>query len=128
MQDNMKRIGELSDTYYDRYSFVKQNPEYNDALPFVKRKTIRISLALIQNIIACPQYFTKRYLNIKVNQLRSIPITQDDKLHKRVKLDMYMIKISPKLYTILKTLYVRIFQVTNKLKITNRQTVNLNVW
>ena len=126
IKEEMKKYGDFSDAYYERYSFVKQHPEYHSVLPLVRHKTIRLGMTLIRNMIACPQYFTDEYYKIKVEQLRSIPITREDKFRTVLKLEMYMIKISPRLYKILKAFYFRVIYVTNKLKITDRATVSLD--
>ena len=114
---------DFSDACWERYLFTKQHPEYHRVLPIVKHKTIRLCLVLIRNMIACPQYFTDEYFKVKVEQLRSIPLTLNDMLQTVEKFEMYMIKISPKIYKILRALYIRIIHVTNKLKITNKSTI-----
>jgi glycosyltransferase involved in cell wall biosynthesis len=124
IRKEMKNYSDFSDAYYERYCFVKQHPEYHSALPFIEHKTICLCLGLLRNMMAYPQYFTDEYFKVKVEQLRSIPLTHNDKLRTVLKYEMYMIKMSPKLYKILRSVYVRIIHGANKLKITKRQTSN----
>ena len=124
----MKIQRDISDAYYERYSFVKQHPEYHSVLSPVKHKTICLCIGLIRNMMVFPQYFTNEYFKVKAEQLRSIPLTHEDNLRAALKIEMYIIKMSPKLYKILRTFYVRIIHITNKLKLTNKQTSDLMFW
>jgi len=124
IQDDMKRYCEISDAYYERYSFVKQHPEYYNSLPFYKHKTICLCLGYIRNMIEYPKYFRKDHFKCKVEQLHSISITKEDKLRKGLRLEKYMIRISPKLYKFLRMLFVCIIRIANKLNITNIKTSN----
>ena len=116
----MKSQRDYSDAYFDRYSFVKQHPEYHSALASVKYMTNCAGIHLLRNMIVNPQYFTSDYFYAKSEQLRSISLNQGDKLGRRLKIDFYLLKISPGLYKILRSFYVRIIRVTNRLKITDR--------
>ena len=120
IQAEMKGQRDYSDAYYDRYLFVKQHPEYHSALPSVKYMTNCLGIHLLRNMIVNPQYFTNDYFYVKSEQLRSIPLTREDKLGRRLKIDFYILKISPGLYKMLRSLYVRIIRITNRLKFTDR--------
>jgi len=127
LKKELKKISDVSDLYYERYSFVKQYPEYHEALPFVSFYIIWLFTILIRNIIAYPQCFSKDYYKVKIEQFRSISIIKNDKFRRVAKLDIYVIKISPMLYKILMSVYLQIIHVTNKLKITNRP-VTITRW
>ena len=116
-QMKLKNIIDHSDAYFERYLFVSQHPEYHAALPFVKSETIKFTQQLLYHIIVFPQHFTKEYYKTKAEQLRAIPITREDNYRRRTKIEMKVLKISPKLYKIL----TRIILFTNRLKITNRR-------
>jgi len=122
IQDDMKRFCEITDAWYDRYIFLKPHPEYNNIIKFVKHKTICLCMGLMRNMIVYPKCFPKEHFKYTVKQLSSISITQDDKLHKLIKFEIRIIMFNPKLYKILRTLYVFVIRITNKLKITNRKT------
>ena len=118
----MKKVSDFSDAYCDRYAFTTRHTEYHEALPFVKYMTVYTGIHLLRNMIAYPQQFTNDYFFAKAEQLRSISLTQEDKLGRSVKIDLHLLKISPKLFKCLRSLYVRLIHVTNKLKITNQPT------
>ena len=116
----MKKISDYSDANFERYSFVVNHPEYQSVLPFIKHKTINLAVGLMRNMVAYPQYFTKEYIKVKTEQLRSITPSEEYKLQRGINFELNIIKISPQLYKILRLLYVFTIRVTNKLKITNR--------
>ena len=124
MLKEMKNFSDFSDAYYERYSFVKKHPEYHSTMPTVKYTTMCLCIGLLRNMISCPQYFTGNCFMAKSKQLRSIPYNQEDKKRLRydMRRDLFVIRMNPLLYKILRTIYSRVIQVTNKLKITNRQT------
>jgi len=128
MKEDMKRCSEISDGYFERYSFVKQYPEYSNILPYVKGSTINWKLMLIRNMVAVPQYFTKEYFKVKVEQLNSIPINIENRFSRKIKLEIKLIKFSPTLYKILRGLYNCIIRATNKLKITNKRIIYIMEW
>lgn len=121
----MKNLGDFSNAYYERYSFVNRHPEYHSVLPQVKRTTICMGINLLRNMIVFPQYFTNEYFTTKAKQLSSISLTKKDRLRRSVKSELYVLKISPKCYQLMRWLYVRVIVVTNKLKLTNRPTFYL---
>ena len=123
----LKNLSDLSDAYYECYSFVKQYPEYHRALPLVKRMTARLGMRLLHNIIEYPQYLSNEFFRIKAEQLRSIPFRQEDRLRRGLEIELYILNISPKLYRILRTLYVRTIRMTNRLKITDKYPSTLSV-
>ena len=123
MQGDIKNQCDYFDAWHERYCFVAQHPEYHSALPSIKLWVLRLGFnLLLPNIIVQPQYFTKDYFDAKAKEMRSIPITQSDRLSRRLKINLYVLKLSPKLYKFLKTFYLHILRIANKLKITNRQT------
>ena len=121
IQKEMKNYSDFSDAYYERYCFLKQYPEYHSVLPLVKHTATCLCLGLMRNMVVYPQYFTDEYFKVKAEQLRTIPLTKEDKLRTALKFEMYMVKISPMLFQIWRSFYVRIIHLTNKLKITDRQ-------
>ena len=127
LKTELKKISDVSDLYYERYSFVKQHPEYHEALPFVCFYIVWLYKILLRNIIAYPQCFSKNYYEVKIQQFCSISIIQDDQFRTVAKLDIFFIKISPQLYKILMSMYFQIIHVTNKLKITNRP-ITITSW
>ena len=121
MPTEMKKISDISDLYFERFSFAERHPEYHDALPYTKRRAMLFGIYILRNIIACPKLFPDGYLKAKMKQMRSISLSENTYLSRRLKYEWYVLKISPKLYQFLIALYFCMIRVTNRLKITNRK-------
>jgi len=121
-QAELKIHSDFSDGYYERYSFVIQHPEYHSVLPFVLFMTAGLGLSLLRNIIVYPLYFSDEYYKLKVKQMRSITLPPNSFIPGGLKAELFLLKINPKLYKFVRSLYVGIINVTNRLKITNRET------
>ena len=118
----MKNLSDLSDAYYECYSFVNRYSEYHSVLPQVKFMTICLGISLLGNMINYSQYFSDDCFKAKANQMSSIPIFQGYHLLSfSVKIQLLVFKLNPKLYRILRLFYVRIIHVTDKLKITDKR-------
>ena len=116
-----KKLTDLSDLYYERFSFVEQHPEYQDALSNTKKRAMLFGIYTLRNIIACPNLFPDVYFDVKMKQMRSISLSKDDFIRRKLKYEWYMLKISPKMYKFLRSLYFYMIRVTNRLKITDRK-------
>ena len=119
---HLRNLSEFSDTYFDRYFFVKQHPEYYSEMPYVKYMTLCVGLNLLRNIIEHKKYFTDNYFSTKSSQLRSISLDREDKLQRGLKVDLFLLKIGTKWYKLVRKSYAWIISVTNKLKLTNKRT------
>jgi len=120
-QMKLKKYRDHVDAYFERYGFVKQHPEYQAALPCVKRDAIKAGIILLRNIIVFPQHFTKEYFREKMEQVFSISIARNDHLPSGLKIELYLIKNCFKLYKFLLKLYVQVVFLTNRLKITDKR-------
>ena len=118
----LKNLADFSDEYCEIYVFTKSYPQYHPALAHVATYALRLTLQLLRNIIESPQYFTKDYFDTKTKQVRSISLYRQRKLQTGLKIEYYLIKISPRLYKIFRLFYAGIIKMTNKLKITNKKT------
>jgi len=117
------KIREWSEALYEAYCFLERYPEYHSVSNFLKQKyLICVSVRLLHLMIACPQQFTSEYFSYKTKQLRSIPLGKGDWIPRKAKIELYLLKISPILYKILRMFYNRVIQFTNRLKITNKRT------
>jgi len=119
---HLRNLSEFSDTYFDRYSFVKQHPEYYSEMPYVKYMTLCVGLNLLRNIIERPKYFTDNYFITKSAQLRSISLRRDDKLQRGLRIDLFVLKIGIGWYKLMRESLMLFFKVTNRLKLTNKRT------
>ena len=119
----MKNGFDLSEARLERYLFIKQHSEYHKVLPFIQRGAIINGMGFLRTMMIHPQYFSKEEITGRVVQLRSIPFPQGEKLQRSVKIELYLLKISPKLYKFLRSFYVQVIRVTNRLKITDKCTV-----
>jgi len=124
LQKDFKNSRTITDAIYNRYIFVEQNPEYHSALPIVKYMAICSGIYLLRNIIAHPQYFTNNYINVKMKQIRSIPVLREYKLPRGIKIEWYTLRVNSKLYQFLRLVFIGIIRVTNRLKITNKRTTH----
>ena len=114
IRKELKRLGDFSDAYYECYSFVKQHPEYHKVLPLIQRKTIIQGFSFLRKLMVYPQYFSDEYFTGKVGQLRSIPYPRGEKLRRVLKIKLYILKISPKLYEFLLKVYKHFFPSSPK--------------
>jgi len=123
IQRALKNHIDFFEAWKDRYYFVQLHPEYHSALPNLKFWVLVLGLCLLRNIIVYPRYFADNYFHETAKQLRSISLLSNDKLRGSLKIEFYLLKISTKLYKMLRLSYVMIIKIINKLKITcNRRT------
>lgn len=129
ISNQLKNQCDFLDAWQDRYLFVLQHPEYNVALLTVKLWVLRLGIHLLRNIIVYSQYFTvdvDKMFYTKAKQLRAIPLTRRDGLQRGIRFEFYILKFTgAKCYRFLRSTYVMIINITNRLKITNRKTGNL---
>ena len=123
--EEMKNLSDFSDAYYERYSFVNRYSEYHSALPQVKHITIRMGIHLLRNMVLFPHFFSGKYFVDKAKQISSISLTEKDRLTRAMKIELRVLKISPKCYKLLRWLYVRVVIASNNLKLTNKPTFYL---
>lgn len=122
LRTDLKNVSDLSDAYHDRYTFVKQYPEYHSVLENLKKKTFCAGLLSLRNMVVYPQHFTKEYFYLKANQTRSFSFSKKDNLSRGYTIDLFLLKINTKLFALFRFLYARIFNLTNRLKITQKRT------
>ena len=116
VQKETKKIKDSGDTYFERYSFVKEHPEYHRVLPLIKLRTVSAGLNLLHNIIKYPQHFTDNYFNIKAKQLSSILYSEEDNWPRLMLFKFYLLKISPRLYKFVIIFYSWVIHVINWFK------------
>jgi len=126
VQKAIKNHCDFLDAWQDRYFFVEQHSEYHSALADTKKWVLVLGINLLRNIIVYPKYTSDEYFSEKAKQLRSFSLSKNDKLKVSLKIEFYLLKISPKAYKIFRLLYEMIINITNKLKITtNKRADNL---
>ena len=121
IEAEIKNDYDFSNALYERYLFINQHPEYHKVLPLIQRKTIYHSIRFLRKTTIHPQYISKGNFTDIVGQLRTIPFPKGEKLQRSLKIELYLLKISPKLYKFLRMFHIQIFRVTNTLKITNKK-------
>ena len=125
-QAELKNHFDFSEGFCERYFFVKQHPEYHSALPHLECYVLRINIFLLRNILIFPQYFANDYFNTKAKQVRSVSLSKKNKLQRGLKIDYYVLKFAgTNFYKFFRLAFVKAIKITNKLKITNRQTYHL---
>ena len=124
ISNQLKNQFDFFEAWQERYPFVVQHPEYHIALPPVKLWVLRLGIHLLRNIIVYPQYFTvdvDKLFDTTAKQLRAIPLTRKDRLQRALKFEYYVLKFAGvKCYRFLRSRYVNIIHITNRMKITNR--------
>ena len=116
----MKRRIDRSLALYECYLFVRQHPEYHSALPIVASLAISSGVHLLGNMIEYSQFFSDDCFKIKANQIISIPIPQGYHLFSfGIKIQLFILRISPGMYRMIRLVYNRVIHVTNRLKITD---------
>ena len=123
LQKELKTQSYFFDAYFERYTFVKQHPEYHSALPYTKCMTAAAGIVLLHYIHLFPQYFADGYFKVVSEQMRSIPLTCGDKLKRSFKIELYILKISPKLFKIIRSFIFIMITGANKLKLTKKQAI-----
>ena len=122
----LKNHTDLYDAWYERYIFVQKYPEYHSAIPHLKFWTLVLGMCLLRNLIVHQSYRKKDYFYTTAKQLRSFSLSSNDKLRGFIKIEFYLLKISPIIYKIFRWMYVMVIKITNKLRITsNRKTDSL---
>ena len=122
VQDELKKISEWSDAFYECYDFVENHKEYHSVLKTVKLHTMCAGMRLLHCILTYPKQFAREAFSIKAKQLLSIPLVKGDLIPRNAKNEMYLLKISPVLFKIYRQLYHHVIQFANQLKITNRRS------
>lgn len=116
VQKQMKAYSDFSDAYYERYIFTKQYLEYHNALSHVKLEATCVGINLLRCMLKYPQCFTDEYFKVKSEQIRSISFNRGEKLPIRYRLDLYLLKVSPKSFKMLRSLYFSVIKVIYKPK------------
>ena len=92
---------------YERYLFVKQHPQYHSALPRVKFLAVNTGIIFLHYLHLYPKYYNDDYFKDISKQICSIPFTREDKLKRSLKIQLCILRISPKLYKVIRTLYIK---------------------
>ena len=93
---------------YERYLFVKQHPQYHTALPRVKYLAINTGIIFLHHLHIYPNDSNYDYFEDISKQICSIPVNREDNLKRSLKIQLCILRMSPKLYKILRTIFVRI--------------------
>ena len=122
----LKNHCDYFESWFDRFCFVNQHPEYHSKLPHIKMYVLFIGIGLLRNILVFPKYFDVDYFRKNAEKLSSIFITRKDKLPRGLKIEFYILKYAGAIsYKFMRTLYVAILNIMNRLKIKNRPTYTL---
>ena len=80
--------------YYDRYLFVKQHPQYHEALPNVKRRMLYRGLIFLRNLVDYPDILPDKAYSRQARLLKSVPLSYRD-IPFLLKIDFLILKIAP---------------------------------
>ena len=90
---------------YSRYLFVKKNPQYHSMLQTIKERTLVEGVITLRQMAAYPQYTSGEQFQIQSKWMRAIPLSKKDALSFGFKLDIFLLKIHPKLYLMVRKIY-----------------------
>ena len=125
IEKELKKRSDSSDADYDHYTFVKEHPEYHSVLPLKKSMAAESGISILNYMILYPQYCNKDFFHKKMKQMRAISFNSNEKATRRVKVSLFLLKISPKLFILMRKFWIRMLMVTNKVKITNNYNYKL---
>ena len=92
---------------YNRYLFVKQYPQYHRMLQIIKERAMVEGVISLRDMVAFPQYSSEDHFHVQVNRLQTIPLSfRKDALSFGLKLDIFLLKVHPKLYKTVRKLYL----------------------
>ncbi|MCL2074476.1 MAG: glycosyltransferase [Marinilabiliaceae bacterium] len=121
----LKKLSDWSEVIYECYSFIAQHSEYHAAKTKLGDYVKCVGMRLLRCMVVFPKHFKYQNFRSTAQQVRSIPFRKGELLPKSIRIEIYILKISPLIYKFYRTFYNKIIQFTNKLKITNRDTYRL---
>ena len=94
---------------YSRYLFVKKHPQYHIMLQTIKERTMVEGVISLRQMVANPQYTSDEDFQVQAKWLRAIPLCKRDALSFGFKLDIFLLKIHPGLYRMVRRFYALTF-------------------
>ena len=125
IEKEIKKYCDYSDADYDHYAFVKKYPEYHSALPLKKIMAAESGIRILNYMILYPKHCKKEYYQTKVEQMCAMSFSSNEKLPRRIKISLFLLKISPILFKLMRKFWIRMLMITNRLKITNNHNYKL---
>jgi len=131
IRKDCKNKSDFYDAFYECYSFTKQHREYHKVLSLIQGKMIEQGIYCLRMMVRHPLYFSDDGFAVISKRLRSIPFPKGEKLQRRLKIELFLVKIHPEFYKIvmsqthwiycfckktLKSLYAWLIRVTNSQK------------
>ena len=105
IQNKINHIYQFSQNLYGRYLFVEQHPEYHSMLQHVQRRVFTHGFRLLRNMVIYPKNASDEWFKTQTRQLRSITLPRKNELSLGLKLDLFLLKIHPKCFKIIRKLY-----------------------
>jgi len=121
----MKKHNDCCDALFERFLFIRQHPEYHAVTHNHVWLTLYFLKPLLRNIVAFPQYFSKNCLKIRAKQLISIAVYRKDLISTKWQFYIFLMKIHPKCYQLVRWVYIRLISIYNKLTKSNKKTYRL---
>ena len=91
---------------YDRYLFTKKNPQYHCMLQDMKERAMVEGVIALREMMVYPQHTPVGWLQAQSKQLKTIPLSRKDAISFGFQFDIFLVKIHPKLYQLVRKLYV----------------------
>ena len=108
----MKHQYQYTQAIYSRFLFVKQHPQYHFMLQEIKERLICEGLMSLRHIVDFPQLFPPDSFEKLVKQIKSVRYTRKTVLWLGFSIDLFLLKIHPEFYKIIRKLYLSILKIT----------------
>ena len=91
---------------YERYLFTKKYPQYHSMLQDMKERAMVEMVISLREMMAYPQHTPDGWFQSLTERLRAIPLSGREGLSFGFKLDIFLVKIHPKIYQLVRKLYL----------------------
>ena len=89
---------------YSRYLFVKKYPQYHSMLQTIRERTMVEGVITLRQMVAYPQYTSDEHFKLQTKWLSAIPLSGKNALSFGFKMDIFLLKIHPGLYRMVRKL------------------------
>jgi len=105
VESQIKLQYQYAQNVYSRYLFVKKYPQYHSMLQTIKERAMVEGVITLRQMVAYPQFTSGEHFQLQSKWLRAIPLSKNDALSFGFKLDIFLLKIHPKLYKLVRKFY-----------------------
>lgn len=104
-QNNIKHKYQFSLNLYNRYLFVKQHPEYKSVMQFLVSETLFYGVIALRLMVSYPNLSGEGWYDSLSRKIGKLPLLLKNNLHIAFKIELFLLKIHPKCFKIIRKLY-----------------------